>query len=131
MLFSRSWALRRGVGSVGGGIGFRFLSPVDAAPRQRFLKLVNPVRTQTLYLPVVDATSFDPYKVLGLAKGADWDAIKSAYHAMTKLYHPDIYSGVALPPEVAAYLDGRAKQINAAFRLLKAPVAAVAVYQSV
>ena len=95
------------------------------------LKLVNPVRTQTLYLPVVNATSFDPYKVLGLAKGADWDAIKSAYHAMTKLYHPDIYSGVALPPEVAAYLDGRAKQINAAFRLLKAPVAALAVYQSV
>ena len=85
------------------------------------LKLVTPVRTHTLYLPVIDATAFDPYKVLELAKGADWEAIKQAFHRLSKLYHPDMYANTMLPPEVATYLETRAKQINAAFRLLRAP----------
>lgn len=88
------------------------------------LKLVQPVRLQALYIPVVDATAFDPFKVLGIPKGATWDEIKAAYHRLTKLYHPDVYASVSLPPEVAAYLDGRAKQINMAFRLLRSPRAA-------
>ena len=85
------------------------------------LRLVQPVRLQSLYVQIMDATSFDPHKVLGIARTASWDEIKAAYHRLTKLYHPDVYASVALPPEVSAYLDGRAKQINAAFRLLKSP----------
>lgn len=88
------------------------------------LKLVMPTRLQALHLPASDATQFDPYKVLGLAKGATWDEIRAAYHALTKTYHPDLFAAVALPPEVARYLDGRTKQINAAFRLLKTSSAA-------
>jgi hypothetical protein len=86
------------------------------------LKLVTPVRTQTVYLPVIDATNFDPYKVLGLTKGADWEAIKQAFHRLSKVYHPDVYANCTLPPEVATYLETRTKQINAAFRLLRAPL---------
>ena len=90
------------------------------------LKLVQPVRPKTLYLQVADATAIDPYKVLGLEKGAAPEDIKAAYHRLTKIYHPDVYAGVVLPPEVATYLDARAKQINAAFRVLKAPRKAAA-----
>ncbi|MEQ1695618.1 MAG: J domain-containing protein [Hyphomicrobiaceae bacterium] len=88
------------------------------------LKLVMPTRLQPLHLLVTDATQFDPYKVLGLAKAASWDEIRAAYHALTKTYHPDLFAAVALPPEVARYLDSRTKQLNAAFRLLKASNAA-------
>ena len=88
------------------------------------LKLVMPTRLQTLHLQVSDATSFDPYKVLGVPKDAPWDEIRAAYHTLTKMYHPDVFAAVPLPPEVARYLDGRTKQINAAFQLLKSPRAA-------
>lgn len=90
------------------------------------LKLVMPARLQTLHLAVTDAASFDPHKVLGIAKDATWDEVRAAYHSLTKLYHPDVFAAVALPPEVARYLDSRTKQINAAFRLLKSPRASTA-----
>lgn len=90
------------------------------------LKLVMPTRLQTLQMPVADAASFDPHKVLGVAKTSSWDEIRAAYHSLTKTYHPDLFASVALPPEVARYLDGRTKQINAAFRLLRASNAATA-----
>ena len=90
------------------------------------LKLVMPARLQTLHVAVTDAASFDPHKVLGIAKDAAWDEIRAAYHSLTKLYHPDVFAAVTLPPEVARYLDSRTKQINAAFRLLKSPRAATA-----
>lgn len=88
----------------------------------KVLKLVAPVRTQTVYLPVIDATAFDPYKVLGLVKGAEWSAVKQAFLRLSKLYHPDVYANTTLPPEVETYLDLRSKQINAAFALLRAPL---------
>ena len=43
------------------------------------LKVVMPARLQALHLPVADAAAFDPYKVLGLAKGASWEEIRAAY----------------------------------------------------
>jgi DnaJ domain len=85
------------------------------------IKLVNPVRPQALRLAAADATAFDPYAVLGIAKGTAFDDVRAAYHRLTKLYHPDATAGVTLPPEVRTYMDARAKQINAAFRLLKSP----------
>ena len=85
----------------------------------KLLKLVSPSRPQSLHLHIADATLFDPYKTLGIGRDAPWDQIKCAYHELTKVYHPDVYAAVALPPEVAGYLDGRMKQINTAFRLLK------------
>ncbi|MBX9925989.1 MAG: J domain-containing protein [Hyphomicrobiaceae bacterium] len=92
------------------------------------LKLVTPMRPQALNARVQDATSFDPYRVLGIGKSAPWDEIKSAYHRLSKLYHPDVYASVTLPPEVATYLGARASEINAAFRLLKSREAAKPVY---
>lgn len=90
------------------------------------IKVVNTGRTQQLRPAATDASAFDPYKALDVPRTASLDEIKAAYHKMTRLYHPDAYAGVTLPPEVAAYLDGRCKQINAAFVLLKAPRKAIA-----
>ena len=35
----------------------------------------------------------DPYKVLGVSRGASEDEIKQAYLALVKKYHPDKYQG--------------------------------------
>ena len=85
----------------------------------RGVKIVNTGRPQPLRIVATDASSFDPHKALGLEKGASFDEVKAAYHRLTKTYHPDVFAAVTLPPEIATYLDARAKQINAAFRLLK------------
>jgi DnaJ-domain-containing protein 1 len=85
------------------------------------LKIVTPVKPKTLYVAATDATTFDPHRILGVAKDASFDEIKAAYHQLAKQYHPDVYASVALPGEVVAYLEARAKQINAAFRVLKSP----------
>jgi hypothetical protein len=84
------------------------------------LKIVTPARPQALPAVSVDA-NFDPYRVLGIPTGASFDDVRAAYHRLTKMYHPDVYASVTLPPEVATYLDARAKQINAAFKILKSP----------
>jgi len=83
------------------------------------LKVLNSGRQTSLMLPIPDARNFDPYRILGIETTATFDAIRDAYHRLSKLYHPDRYAGIELPPEVAAYLDGKAKSINAAFRALK------------
>lgn len=85
------------------------------------LKVVATVRSQALRLPAVDANSFDPWRVLGVEKGSPWDDVRAAYHRMAKTYHPDRFAGMDVAPEIAAYLEAKTKQINAAFRVLKSP----------
>jgi DnaJ domain len=92
-----------------------FVPKVDV----KSLKLVPLARPQELRIAATDVSSFDPYKVLGVERGCTLEDLKAAYHRLTKVYHPDSYAGVALPPEVAAYIDSRCKQVNAAFRVLK------------
>lgn len=61
---------------------------------------------------------FDPYAILGVAKGASRSDIRAAYHQHSKSYHPDRYSNAELPAEVATYLDAMARRINAAYEVL-------------
>ncbi|MEM6626831.1 MAG: DnaJ C-terminal domain-containing protein [Pseudomonadota bacterium] len=58
--------------------------------------------------------SWDPYAALGVAKGADADAIKRAYRKLAKTLHPDVN-----PDDEAA--EKRFKQATAAFNLLSDP----------
>jgi len=83
------------------------------------LKVIKPVQPRALRQPSQTGGTFDPARVLGVDRQAPWDEIHSAYRKLAKLYHPDRYAGVELPSEVAAYLDGKAKQVNQAFRMLK------------
>lgn len=55
----------------------------------------------------------DPYETLGLAPGADQDAIKAAYLRLMREHHPDR----SAPGDVAA--ARRAMEINAAYDLLR------------
>ncbi len=69
-------------------------------------------------------TEFEPYKVLGLEPGANWEEVKSAFHAQSKIYHPDRYATAELPKEVRDYLANMARRINAAFAALEPSVLA-------
>lgn len=82
------------------------------------LKIIRPVVPQPLRQPS-GSMAFDPARALGVQPDATWDEIRAAYHRQLKAYHPDKFAGVDLPPEVAAYLDAKSKQINQAFRMLK------------
>lgn len=85
----------------------------------RGVKVIPTGRPGAAKLSVPDARTFDPYVVLGLEKGARFDEIRDAYHALSKQYHPDRYAGVDLPAEVKGYLDAMARRVNAAFQALK------------
>lgn len=54
----------------------------------------------------------DPYKILGVDKGADDAALKAAYRKLTKKYHPDLN-----PNNPDAEI--RFKEVNAAYDFLK------------
>lgn len=62
---------------------------------------------------------FDPHGILGVPSEATFDQIKSAWHRLAKVYHPDRYASAELPPEVADYLDAMARRINAAYAALE------------
>jgi hypothetical protein len=64
------------------------------------------------------ADDFDPHGILGVAKGASW---RGAYVRLSKVYHPDLFAGVALPAEVRDYLSGMSRRINAAYAALEEP----------
>ena len=108
-----------------GDEGFIYLDVFDGdgsfVPKSeiRGLKVLTSIKTQTVALPIPDARTFDPYRILGLEKGAAFEDIREAYHRLSKLYHPDCYAGVDLPREVKAYLDAMSKNVNAAFQALK------------
>ena len=85
----------------------------------RGLKVINTGRANATALITPDARNFEPYRVLGLAKGASFEEIRDAYHRLSKLYHPDRTAGVDLPREVKTYLEAMAKSVNAAFHALK------------
>lgn len=62
---------------------------------------------------------FDPFVVLGVARGTAFEHVRAAYHRLAKLYHPDRYEGVELPREVKEYLATMARRINVAYASLE------------
>lgn len=85
----------------------------------RGLKVMNNVPAQTTVLRIPDARNFEPYRVLGLEKGASFDEIRDAHRRLSKLYHPDRYASVDLPAEVKVYFESMTRNVNAAFRALQ------------
>ena len=60
----------------------------------------------------------DPYKLLGVAPGADHDVLRKAYIAKARAYHPDRFTDSELPVEVLDYLNAMARRINAVYEQL-------------
>ena len=79
-----------------------------------YVEPVEPLRKPVLVSPN-DPRYVDCYGLLGLERGCNFDAAKEAYHRLAKQYHPDSYSGLALPSEVERYLTDMFRQINTAF----------------
>ena len=57
----------------------------------------------------------DPYKVLGVSRGATDDEIKKAYRKLAKQYHPDNYANNPL----ADLASEKMKEINIAYEYFK------------
>ncbi len=87
----------------------------------RAVKLLAIGRGPNLQARLRDADAFDPHAILGVTRAASWEDVKSAYHRLAKLYHPDRYTAAELPPEVRDYLAGMTRRVNAAYAALEAP----------
>jgi hypothetical protein len=79
-----------------------------------YVEPVEPLRKPVLISPN-DPRYCDAFKLLGLDKNCTFDQAKQAYHAMAKLYHPDVYAGLKLPVEIERYVAEMFRQINTAF----------------
>ncbi|MGL4397755.1 MAG: J domain-containing protein [Hyphomicrobium sp.] len=71
---------------------------------------------------VRNGETFDPYGVLGVGRDASREDIRSAYHSLSKIYHPDLFASQTLPAEVRDYLAAMARRINAAYNALELPL---------
>jgi hypothetical protein len=91
----------------------------------RSVKLVNVPESAQLSKRLSDMNGFDPFAILGVKAGSSIEEIKTAYHRLAKIYHPDRYSMADLPSEVREYLASMVRRINAAFAALEAPAVAV------
>lgn len=107
--------------------GFIDFEPFDgnrqfiAKSSLRAVTLLNPPKAPNLGGRLKDMDGFDPHRILGVKAEADWDAVRHAYHALAKAYHPDRYTNAELPTEVRDYLSVMARRINAAYAALEAP----------
>jgi DnaJ-domain-containing protein 1 len=103
----------------------RFLDVTNAEGKQSYLSKDAIARVELIEVPRAnqmnlfrnagDSTSFDPYAVLGVARGADAAAIRAAYLTQAKRYHPDRFQNVDLPKEMADYAAAMLVRINLAF----------------
>jgi hypothetical protein len=91
-----------------------------AKSQLRKARPIAPVRAVNLAQRVRDLDGFDPYSILGLERGVAWDEIRSQFHKLAKVYHPDRYATAELPEEVKTYLSAMARRINAAYAALEA-----------
>jgi DnaJ-domain-containing protein 1 len=73
-------------------------------------------RNDQLSRRTADLSVFDPYTVLGLARGASPEEVKAAYHGLVRNYHPDRFASANLPREMQDYAHAMLTRINAAYQ---------------
>ena len=83
------------------------------------VKLLAGARPLNLGQKARDLDGFDPYSILGVKPGQDWDEVRAAYLALAKTYHPDRFANADLPAEVATYLSGMLRRVNSAYGALE------------
>lgn len=85
----------------------------------RAVQLLSVPRGDQIQSRLRSLDGFDPYKVLGVERGADWPDIRQAYLGLARAYHPDRYSTAQLPEEIRSYLATMVQRINAAYGALE------------
>lgn len=87
----------------------------------RNLKLVAVPNAGCLSNRVRESDNFEPHQILGIERTAGWADIRTAYVALSKIYHPDRYASADLPVEVSDYLSAMSRRINLAYAALEKP----------
>lgn len=90
----------------------------------RSIKVVQQAKAESLKGRVASLDGFDPFATLGVSQKAPLDEVKSAWHRLSKVYHPDRYAAAELPSEVVDYLSAMARRVNAAYAALEKSLAA-------
>jgi DnaJ domain len=85
----------------------------------RDIKLTPVPKPANLQARVLQIDGFEPYRVLGVDQNAEWAAVRAAYLALSKIYHPDCYASADLPAEVSDYLSAMSRRINLAYTALE------------
>jgi DnaJ-domain-containing protein 1 len=83
------------------------------------VRRVTPVdlpRNDQLSRRTAELSVFDPYTVLGVARGASAEEVKAAYHGLVRSYHPDRFASANLPREMLDYAHAMLTRINAAYQ---------------
>jgi DnaJ-domain-containing protein 1 len=65
-----------------------------------------------------DRAGFNPHAVLGVEKTATAEAMRTAYVALVKQYHPDRFAAMDLPQEMKDYAAAMQARINMAYQQL-------------
>jgi hypothetical protein len=110
--------------------GDAFLDVINAADRQYFVAKTSILRVELVDVPKTsqmnmqrragDRDRFDPWEILGIPEGTPAEAIRSAYHAKIKAYHPDRLAGIDLPKEMKDYAAAMVVRINLAYEQIGA-----------
>ena len=66
----------------------------------------------------VASAADDPHVILGVAADAPSDAVRAAYRALVKTYHPDRHIADGMPIEFVRVAEARMAAINAAYAAL-------------
>ncbi len=90
----------------------------------RSVKVVQAAKPESLKTRVASLDGFDPHTILGVKASASLEEVKSAWHRLSKAYHPDRYASAELPTEVLDYLAAMARRVNAAYAALEGPLQA-------
>ena len=100
----------------------QFLEFEDFDGTRRCLNKAQVHVVRTVEVPRADqlavrmpAGTFDPWQVLGVARDATPDTLRTAYLALARAYHPDRFQSVALPKEMADYAGAMLRRINLAY----------------
>jgi len=83
----------------------------DAVVELTELKAKKPPKLE----PSKAMESDNPYLILGVPNKSSHDKVRTAYARLAKLYHPDQFNSVTLPPEVANYMTGMFERISSAY----------------
>ncbi|MEM9278287.1 MAG: J domain-containing protein [Pseudomonadota bacterium] len=95
-------------------------NPVFVAKHQ--IATLEPLKQGGKAMPSLQADALDQsrwHEVLGVSPTAAFDQVKTAYHALAKQYHPDLYPE-HMPDEMRFYAGEMLTRINKAYEQFQA-----------
>jgi len=95
------------------------LAERDLAQLEALLRAATQTPSTRDYGPPKESRLVDAYIVLGVSADANEASIRSAYRKLIRENHPDKLASKGLPESMRAVAEERAREINAAFDMIK------------